>query len=349
MKDRLGKSLPKLHRERLIMKTGKKTFGIVALIAGVILTVVSLNAGYTPVVEASHQNTGSFDVFWPTSIVPLPQGVSGGSFEVQISPARPGGVGELQQMVAMTNIVFPFPPHGLTQVTGFTETSAFVSFTDLAHNTEAGAINPLFFTLQFDELAGGFPSVSIFITQFDDDNGDSIAAGEFWPVNLEIDTTSYLAVVSGTVELQFRTPTSQGGIGHSSASVKVVGNGFDSGDVSVNPDGTFEIAGVPSSGTYTITASAPGHLEAELASLVLAGEDVDINTTTLIAGDVDTSGFVSIDDITAVTASFGQNVTGCVDSSNRVVDLDCSGFVSIDDVTGTIANFGKSSPQAWSE
>ncbi len=151
-------------------------------------------------------------------------------------------------------------------------------------------------------------------------------------------------LIQGTVKLQLRTPATQGGVGFSSASVRA--QGPMSRTVPVAPDGGFEVCGA-TDGTYSLTASAPGFLSAKLEDVVVAGENEPVPETVLLGGDADSTGFVSIDDITAAIASFAQTVQDCIDDEGRIVDIDCSGFVSIDDITGTIASFAKSSPQPW--
>lgn len=151
-------------------------------------------------------------------------------------------------------------------------------------------------------------------------------------------------LIQGTVKLQLRTPATQGGVGFSSASVRA--EGPISRTAPVAPDGGFEICGA-TDGTYSLTASAPGFLSAQLTGVAVSGGNVAVPETELLGGDADSTGFVSIDDITAAIASFAQNLEDCMDDQGRIVDIDCSGFGSIDDITGTVANFAKSSPQPW--
>ena len=122
-------------------------------------------------------------------------------------------------------------------------------------------------------------------------------------------------------------------------------------DLPIVVEGFFAFTDLPD-GTYTLTAAAQGYLSALLEGVIVSGAEVSssgvtVPTTELLAGDVDTSGFININDVTAIVASFGSSLTDCVDSVGRHVDLDCGGFVNINDITGAVANFGGSSPQAW--
>ncbi len=150
--------------------------------------------------------------------------------------------------------------------------------------------------------------------------------------------------IQGTVKLQLRTPATQGGVGFSSASVRA--EGPINRTARVAPDGSFQICGAPD-GTYSLTASAPGFLSAGLAGVVVSGGDVTVPETELLGGDVNSSGLVDINDITAITASFFQRVESCIDEIGRLIDLNCSGRVDVNDISGTTANFFKSGLQPW--
>ena len=176
----------------------------------------------------------------------------------------------------------------------------------------------------------------------------SLPEVERWEVMAYAATVSITVTPAGspaircTVTLQLRSD-------HSAANVTATGPGFDT-TVSVASDGSFEILDVPD-GTYTLTASAPGYLSAELAGVVVAGSEVTAAVTVpaaqLKAGDIDNSEFININDITGIVASFGTSVKDCADDLGRFVDLDCGGFVNINDITGAISNFGLASPQPW--
>lgn len=167
-------------------------------------------------------------------------------------------------------------------------------------------------------------------------------------INIQTGNGSF---IRGTVKLQLRTPTTPwlSGVGFSSAAVRAEGLSGFSRTQPVDSDGGFEFCGAPDD-TYTLTASAQGFLDAELTGVAVSAADVDVGETMLLTGDADSSGFVSIDDITAGIGAFGQGppaIGDCMDAVGRLIDLDCSDFLSIDDITGTIGNFGLSSPQPW--
>ena len=123
--------------------------------------------------------------------------------------------------------------------------------------------------------------------------------------------------------------------------------GGTSTSVVVNADGTFDLPGLVS-GTYTVTAQAPGFLPAQRASVSIAGGSVSVPTFELRSGLVDGDGVVSIRDVSAVAASFGSSgLTDRLDGQGRVVDLNGDGNVDALDVSAVASNFGVVSPQAW--
>jgi hypothetical protein len=103
-----------------------------------------------------------------------------------------------------------------------------------------------------------------------------------------------------------------------------------------------------SPGTYTLTASASGHLSREQQGLVVGASDQVVATTELLGGDLDGNAYVNIQDISGMASKFGQPSTNCA-VDGLPADLDCNGLVDINDLTGAVGNFGAAGPTPWQE
>ena len=112
--------------------------------------------------------------------------------------------------------------------------------------------------------------------------------------------------------------------------------------------GGFTIEDVQA-GTYDVTASAPGFLVVLLQDLAVSGSSVVLIHAELRAGLVNGDTIVSIRDLSAVAASFGQVVADRTDGLGRIVDLNGDGVVNINDISAVASNFGASSPLPWPE
>jgi hypothetical protein len=112
-----------------------------------------------------------------------------------------------------------------------------------------------------------------------------------------------------------------------------------------DPFGNWNLENVPS-GTYTLTASAAGHLSREYTGLVVGTTLSPLPTTRLLGGDVNGDGLVNLQDISAMSAQFGQDTVNC-HAGGMPADLDCNGVVDIDDITASKVNFGKLGPIPW--
>jgi len=98
---------------------------------------------------------------------------------------------------------------------------------------------------------------------------------------------------------------------------------------------------------YRITASGEGFLTSEITTLTPDGPTVTVPDVTLRAGLVNLDSVVSIRDISAVAASFGQSVTNRTDGQGRFVDMNDDGNVDIQDISAVASNFGSASPRPW--
>ncbi|MFQ5879413.1 MAG: carboxypeptidase regulatory-like domain-containing protein [Dehalococcoidia bacterium] len=280
------------------------------------LRVVDLSTPSAPV-EVGLDTFGlAWDVFVSGDLAFLPAGVGGLRIVDVSTPSAPVEAGSLAlpsdalDVFVAGGLAYVADAAGLRIVDVFTPTAPVgMSFLDAPDRTSAVFVSgDLVYMAVVDDGHGGLLVV---------DPGVS---------------------VTNRVVLQMRSD-------HSAATVTATGPGFES-TVPVAPDGSFEIPDVPD-GTYTLSASAPGYLSAQVTGVLVADGEIAVPATELRAGDVDGNDFVNINDITAIVASFGTVVTDCVDALGRFVDLDCNGFVKINDITGAVSNFGKGSPQPW--
>ena len=129
--------------------------------------------------------------------------------------------------------------------------------------------------------------------------------------------------------------------------VEIDGPGFNA-STTVAQDGSWSFDGVPAE-TYTVTASAPGHLSRQLTGLVVGAADVVVTDgNPLLAGDVDGNQFNNINDITSITPNFGQVAIDCF-INGKPSDFDCNNFININDITVAVSNFGVGGPRPWVE
>ncbi len=107
-------------------------------------------------------------------------------------------------------------------------------------------------------------------------------------------------------------------------------------------DGSFTLE-VPLGGTYDISASYPGCLRANKSSVCVAEDPVDVGSTKLVGGNVNTDNCINILDIVFIIGDFG--LTG-LDASNPQ-DINDDGTVNILDLTIAAGNFSRCGPTAW--
>jgi phage baseplate assembly protein gpV len=105
-----------------------------------------------------------------------------------------------------------------------------------------------------------------------------------------------------------------------------------------NVDGTFSVA-VPA-GSYTVEATASGHLSAEGPATVTAGNTTTMPTISLVAGDIDGNGVV--DQYDALTIGINYNLT-----APDAADLNSDGTINVLDLEILAANYRQTGPTAW--
>ena len=120
-----------------------------------------------------------------------------------------------------------------------------------------------------------------------------------------------------------------------------------SSSVSVNSNGSFEVTGLTIGKRFQITASAPGFLMSEIAEITLSASSTSLARVELRTGLVNADNVVSIQDISAAAASFGQIVSDRTDDSGHIVDMNGDDMVNVLDISAIASNFGAVSPQVW--
>ena len=109
--------------------------------------------------------------------------------------------------------------------------------------------------------------------------------------------------------------------------------------VTANPDGSFSLTAP--AGTYTITASASGFLDAEGSATIVAGSTSTKPNITLLAGDID--GNNVIDQFDALTIGMSYNT-----ATPAEADLNNDGVINVLDLELLASSYRKSAPQDWS-
>ena len=108
--------------------------------------------------------------------------------------------------------------------------------------------------------------------------------------------------------------------------------------VTANPDGTFSLTAP--AGTYTVRATASGHLSAQGPAVINAGETTTKPTVSLIAGDIDGNGV--IDQLDALTIGMNYNA-----AAPNAADLNNDGIINVLDLEILAANYRQTGPTAW--
>ena len=108
--------------------------------------------------------------------------------------------------------------------------------------------------------------------------------------------------------------------------------------VAANPDGTFSMTAP--AGTYTVEATASGHLSAEGPATITAGNTTTMPTISLLAGDIDGNGV--IDQFDALTIGMNYNA-----AAPDAADLNNDGVINVLDLEILAGNYRQTGPTAW--
>jgi hypothetical protein len=154
---------------------------------------------------------------------------------------------------------------------------------------------------------------------------------------LNINGTPQTALIQGKVQRQHRT-------NHGGVAVTVRSGSTVLGLTVTDASGGFSLQ--VNVGTVSVTASRPGYLSAQRASLTLAGgTTATLPTAVLYAGDVDDDKDIDWADVSAIGPFVTNPPAGA--SSTDVRDVNGNLLIDWDDVSKTSANGGRTGPSAW--
>jgi hypothetical protein len=182
-------------------------------------------------------------------------------------------------------------------------------------------------TIHWTGIAEGSSAVTILAeTKLSDPDGYAIAVDNTVDGSVTVSPEANPGWINGSVRLQGRYDFS--GV---AVTATTEGTGYTG---STSSEGAFSIE-VEEAGTYTVTFSIHGYLDAQVADVaVTEGEITDIGETTLLGGDVTDDDLIDIMDIAYIASRFlGDDMSA---------DITADGKVDILDLTVTAANFGTS-------
>ena len=164
------------------------------------------------------------------------------------------------------------------------------------------------------------------------------------PITINTLTAQVVTVVEpgtivGTLTRQGRTA---GGHAGTQVSALSTAGAVVAGPVATAPDGSFVLV-VPLGSTYTVMAAYPGYLSAQKSNVYVVGATVDVGSTQLRGGDVNSENCVNIFDLVTVAAWF----SAASPPAPAAVDINDDGVVNIFDLTITASNFSRCGPTAW--
>ncbi len=157
--------------------------------------------------------------------------------------------------------------------------------------------------------------------------------------SIPVSTISGLTVTVGEQGSNKATVSGQalmpGKTDHSGIAIKLGDNSFNA---TTNSSGDFSMTGVDE-GTYSITAEAPGHLNAVCSNKAVSLPSTQLATLSLVPGDLNDDDLIDITDATTIGVDFG--------TGNSRSDLNGDGTVNVLDLILLANNYGTSGPSNW--
>ena len=228
----------------------------------------------------------------------------------------------------------------------FTEPLIGARNIDVTAGTWTGAISqknpapPLFgsgsfATLIFEAVAPGTTAVSCEPLASDRDWLQLPTSTTVSPPIVVLDQAEISSGIVGRVIYQGRT-------NHAGIEVAVVQAGVV---LETSDTGQFELGNL-NEGTYLVQADAALHLPSCARAVINANEMIELESTTLVGGDIDDSNEIRINDVTLVGSNFGLRMPTTQRMDTRA-DINADGEVNVQDLSILGGNFGKSGCQEW--
>ncbi|MDL1894132.1 hypothetical protein FBQ87_14790, partial [Sphingobacteriales bacterium CHB3] len=107
-----------------------------------------------------------------------------------------------------------------------------------------------------------------------------------------------------------------------------------------NPDGTFNLIAPP--GSFTVVASAEGHLSAQTSVTLLEGTTTTLDPVSLLAGDIDNNNV--IDQYDALTVGMNYNLSASIPA-----DLSNDGLINVTDLEMLAENYRMAGFLTWQQ
>jgi len=197
-------------------------------------------------------------------------------------------------------------------------------------------------TIAWAALATGSPNIEIAMVPPGVPPGSVLSDPDGQPITINSTAVPSITVTAaGTIQgvvLRQGTQTNH-------ANTETVGITVDGGvaaTAATAADGSFSLT-VPTRGTYTISASYPGYLQAQKDSVYVVGTNVSIGSTRLVGGDVNGDNCINILDIVSIIGKFGMTGLPSTDPE----DINDDGTIDILDLTIAAGNFTRCGPTAW--
>ena len=194
-------------------------------------------------------------------------------------------------------------------------------------------------TITWIGMSTGSPAFSIPVGESGSGSILADAEGEIIPID-DTSVPSITVTHPGTIQGNVQRQGSQTG-NTGAAIVAREDNGVIATTTTIT-GGNFSLE-VPIGGDYTINASYPGYLHAQKSSVYVAGSTVDIESTTLVGGDVNADNCINILDIVSIVGKFNQTEVPASDPQ----DINDDGNINIFDLTIAAGNFARCGPTAW--
>jgi hypothetical protein len=197
-------------------------------------------------------------------------------------------------------------------------------------------------TITWAAVATGSPAIGIAVVPPGVPPGSVLSDSDGHPVDINSTYVPTIAVIdAGTIDGVVERQGTQTDHANTDLVAIAVGNGVAATGVTA-ADGSFSLP-VPLGSTYTVNASYPGYLQSQKGSVYVVGANVDIGTTTLIGGDVNSDNCINILDIVSIIGKFGLTGLPATDPE----DINDDGTVNILDLTVAAGNFTRCGPTTW--